>query len=255
MLVFSSPKSGFTLVEVAVGMIVIGLLLGGILQGMEIYRNSQINAIGTQLKEIDTAITTFKNTYNALPGDFRSPNRIPNCTTAPCNRAGNGNMIIETLPANGQLASIQSTVNMESTTVWAHLFAADLLGGYTLTNVDAEIAPGVSSPVSPLEFGYMLAWQGWNATLGNYNRPLDPQNYLGTYATFREGATICWLCVMNGREMNQLDTKFDDGTSISGRIRDTVRNCPEWNQSSLDCRTWNTQAGRFLGFYYAISAD
>ena len=84
-------QSGFTLVELAIVMIIIGLLIGGILKGQELIANAQTTATVAQLKGIDGALSTFRDKYSTLPGDMLSPNtRLRDCNAAPCNNPGNG---------------------------------------------------------------------------------------------------------------------------------------------------------------------
>ncbi|HIL28602.1 MAG TPA: prepilin-type N-terminal cleavage/methylation domain-containing protein, partial [Micavibrio sp.] len=81
-------QAGFTLVELAVVMIIIGLLIGGVLKGQELIANAQIASTVAGIKGIDAATSTFNDTYNAFPGDMSNAlTRLPNCA-APC---ANGN--------------------------------------------------------------------------------------------------------------------------------------------------------------------
>ncbi|MCD8566562.1 MAG: prepilin-type N-terminal cleavage/methylation domain-containing protein [Alphaproteobacteria bacterium] len=63
-----TSQKGFTLVELAIVMIIIGLLIGGILKGQELIANAQITNAVTQIKGMDGAVATFRETYNAFPG-------------------------------------------------------------------------------------------------------------------------------------------------------------------------------------------
>jgi prepilin-type N-terminal cleavage/methylation domain-containing protein len=119
-------KAGFTLVEISIVMIIIGLLIGGIFSGMKLIDNANIQKTVQDLKAIDTAVPTFRDTYRALPGDIRSPStRIPNCTIAPCSVGGNGDRGISPL-VTGFTDSVM-TLTDERFTFWHHLQAADLI--------------------------------------------------------------------------------------------------------------------------------
>ncbi|HMD55271.1 MAG TPA: prepilin-type N-terminal cleavage/methylation domain-containing protein, partial [Phycisphaerae bacterium] len=87
-------QAGFTLVELAIVMIIIGLLIAGVLKGQALIANAQVTSTVAQVKAIEAATTTFKDTYNALPGDLGPAGvpalRLPNCAAAPCSTAGNG---------------------------------------------------------------------------------------------------------------------------------------------------------------------
>jgi prepilin-type N-terminal cleavage/methylation domain-containing protein len=254
---FSFANKGFSLVEIAVAIVVIGLIIGAIIQGVEIARNQKVNSLIAQIKEIDSALISFKDTYGALPGDFSRPNRIANCNTPPCNRAGNRNTLIESTPGAGQPGGLPVTTNMEVTALWAQLSAADLLGGYILTQNDAEFAPGVGFPVSPFDSAILVAY--WGNTAGNNLFPMA--NYLSLYNNVQGTPGCGWYCAMRINEVIALDEKLDDGSPIQGIIRDVWADCNVGaggtpTTSQADCINWNPNApSRFYSFIYQLSAN
>ena len=62
-------QRGFTLVEISIVLVVIGLILGGILIGRDLIRSAELRRDITQIEKINVATQTFKNKYNCLPGD------------------------------------------------------------------------------------------------------------------------------------------------------------------------------------------
>ena len=68
-----TSQAGFTLVELAIVMIIIGLLIAGVLKGQELIGNARVTSTVAQIKAIDAATSTFKDTYAALPGDMTTP--------------------------------------------------------------------------------------------------------------------------------------------------------------------------------------
>lgn len=73
--------NGFTLVEISIVMIIIGLLIGGTFGGMKLIENMQVIKTVQDLKAIESAALTFKDTYGRLPGDM--PNTAARLPTAP----------------------------------------------------------------------------------------------------------------------------------------------------------------------------
>ena len=64
---------GFTLVEISIVMIIIGLLIGGTFGGMKLVEISEVSRTIRDLKAIDSSALTFKDTFGRLPGDIVSP--------------------------------------------------------------------------------------------------------------------------------------------------------------------------------------
>jgi len=64
-----SQQSGFTLIEIAIVLVIIGLLLGGVLKGQEMIENSRIKSVVTDMRGMSTAFTGYFDRYRALPGD------------------------------------------------------------------------------------------------------------------------------------------------------------------------------------------
>jgi len=67
-------QKGFTLVELAVVMIIIGLLIGGILKGQELITNARITSTIGEMEGISAAYNDFRNQFNAVPGDLSAAN-------------------------------------------------------------------------------------------------------------------------------------------------------------------------------------
>src|ERR1700674_5205343 len=62
-------QSGFTLVEIAIVLVIIGLLLGGILKGQEMITQAKIKNIVNDFNGITAAINSYQDRYRSLPGD------------------------------------------------------------------------------------------------------------------------------------------------------------------------------------------
>jgi prepilin-type N-terminal cleavage/methylation domain-containing protein len=111
-------QAGFTLIEISIVLIIIGLLLGGVLKGQELIENAKIKRVNNDFNGISAAVYSYLDRYNALPGD--DPNALTRWATP--TDAGDGDGIIA-----GE--SITSTATDESANVWDHLRRANLITG------------------------------------------------------------------------------------------------------------------------------
>lgn len=125
-MVRQSREQGFTLVEIAIVLVIIGLLIGGVLKGQEMITNAKVSKVENDYKGITAAILAYQDRYGVLPGDDPSAStRFPGTWSAADN--GNGNGVVG--PA-GAGAAWNSTVNTtENRLIWKHLRGAGFLKG------------------------------------------------------------------------------------------------------------------------------
>src|SRR2546429_2625420 len=109
-------RQGFTLVEIAIVLVIIGLLLGGILKGQEMITQAKIKNIMSDFSGISAAYHGYQDRYRAIPGD--DPNAATRWSTAPAATAGSGNGVVVGTYNNGNAACAAS---VESCSFWDHL--------------------------------------------------------------------------------------------------------------------------------------
>jgi prepilin-type N-terminal cleavage/methylation domain-containing protein len=127
----NSSEAGFTLVEIAIVLVIIGLLLGGILKGQEMITQAKIKNVINDFNGITAAVTSYQDRYRALPGDDQ--NATTRWTTqAPAN--GNGDGVIAGLyNANNTAGTGGAPANTaESNLFWQHLRIAGFVPGLTM---------------------------------------------------------------------------------------------------------------------------
>ena len=65
-------RKGFTLVELSIVLVIIGLLIGGILAAQSMIETTKVNKIVSQIQQYDAMVTNFQTKYNGLPGDSKA---------------------------------------------------------------------------------------------------------------------------------------------------------------------------------------
>lgn len=208
-----SGEKGFTLVELAIVMIIIGLLIGGILKGQELISNARVAATATQIKGFDAAINTFRDSYSAFPGDMVSPNtRLPDCTGACAANptggdTGNGRIEQNNFPI--------AAAGNEAQKLWLHLNAANVISGVQNVNT---LAYGEAYPGSDVGGGYQVSFSNngdlpgntatANARVGHY---ILLSGALTAIPTENDGVIAADL-------MRRVDEKTDDGAPNTGSV-------------------------------------
>ena len=111
-------QQGFTLIEIAIVLVIIGLLLGGVLKGQEMITNAKIKRLENDFNGLLSAVYSYQDRYQSLPGDDAAAAG----RWAAVTRSGNGNGLIA-----GNWNSTRATD--ESRLFWQHLRASGLITG------------------------------------------------------------------------------------------------------------------------------
>lgn len=210
----NKKQSGFTLVEIAIVLVVIGLLLGGILKGQQLINSARVRNLADQNSGVQAAYYGFVDRFRNLPGDMRPAAACaaigaavdPLCSTTPT-VGGDGDGRIE-IPAAGNVTEIGA--------VWSHLSVAGFLtgsysgdpadeAGYRNTSVaNGEVpANAFQGPILLGHFDYYV--DGALATQGSVTR-------LGY--SFGGNIPVPLL--------RDLDQKLDDGVAGTGVLRSAM---------------------------------
>jgi len=140
-------QTGFTLIEITVVLVILGLLLGGVLKGQELITGARVRNLISQQDGIKAAFFGFQDRFRAPPGDYAQAtiNISGVATSAACgNGNGNGNGHIE-------------TTNNEMVLAWEHLSKAGFLAGnYTCAATESN----TTTPVNRYNVYVRLIYDG-----------------------------------------------------------------------------------------------
>jgi prepilin-type N-terminal cleavage/methylation domain-containing protein len=181
---------GFTLIEIAIVLVIIGLLLGGVLKGQELITGARVRNLISQQDGIKAAFFGFQDRYRALPGDYAAASQNIKCpSTCP---DGNGNGRIEKTP-------------IEFTYAWTHLTAAGFMNGsYTATS--GSVVDDNTTPKNPYSQFIELVYDGIYGT-GTSGTPAALKHNLKT------GNQV------PSEILAEVDRKIDDGKATSGAFQ------------------------------------
>jgi prepilin-type N-terminal cleavage/methylation domain-containing protein len=214
-------QAGFTLVELAIVMIIIGLLIGGVLKGQQLIVNAQITATVAQIKSIDAATTSFRDNYAGMPGDITNPGtRLSQCTAAPCSNPGDGDGKIDNAAPAG--INFSGPPAGEQLAYWAQLNAAGLLTG--LQPALAMTTWGDQMPASKLAGGgFDIGWYAGNATFPSQSNGIAANVLTGHYLALHGSAGLAMGVAapdafMTANQADRIDTKIDDGVGNTGTV-------------------------------------
>lgn len=205
---------GFTLIEMSIVLVIIGLIVGGILVGQELVAGAKIRAQVSQITQIAQALNTFKGKYDKLPGDWYTGTTAFGLSGGNATGQRDDNVIDDMNPVNAYMHSI----GYEGVYFFAHLVQAKLIPATYMAGVDtAGTACWIDSSMG-------------NA--GYYSMALNPQ--YGMMATTWQGSTWVWLglndCaantvnvagiipVMTPSQAYAIDIKMDDGIPGTGTV-------------------------------------
>ena len=194
-------QSGFTLIEIAIVLVIIGLLLGGVLKGQELINSARVKNLANDFKNVPIFIYGYQDKFKALPGDqpqasldaqFPPANTATVCTPA----ATAGHCVTNNGIIDGGWDS--TTVADESFVFWQHVRLAGFGPGATaLASADYRPRNAVN--------GFIGVTNSAQAPITSGGVPMR-----GTYIVCSDS--------IPGKFAKQLDTTLDDGNTASGSV-------------------------------------
>lgn len=200
-----SRQQGFTLIEIAIVLVIIGLLLGGILKGQELITSARVRNLISQQDGIKAAFYGFQDRYRALPGDYNSATTNIQSVT----QNGNGDGRITTVAGGGAVE--------EPILAWEHLAKSGFINGnYTY----AATVGDLNTPKNPY---------------GQYVQIAYDNNYFSTVATPPQRHNLKTGNQIPVEIVAEVDRKIDDGNAQTGSFVFSSYSATGGNPTQANC--------------------
>lgn len=238
---YSHNHSGFTLVELSIVLVIIGLIVGGVLVGRDLIQSAKLRSVLSDIEKFNSATLTFENKYNCLPGDcpnatdffgtFASCNVWSNfqgMDNSTCNgNVNDGKILFASYGEEAPPGQYNYWFFDETFLFWQHLSLAGLIKGkYAGGAISTGSAkPGINVPTSQLEKGcYSVSYSFVGARTDAF--PVYAMNAnifaIGNQVVDNDGAEL-FSCVgglysLPAIAAQNLDSKIDDGKPYIGNV-------------------------------------
>lgn len=242
-------KNGFSLVELSIVLVILGLLVGGILAGQSLIRASELRAVSTEYQRFTTAALTFRDKYFYLPGDIPNAESFwgtaavadASCISTP----GTG---VLTCNGNGDGRVNNSTRSHEVPRFWEHLNNAGLLeGGYTGIQGGGGTGIGCTSPLGTncpksrvSKAGYNISYSSGASSSSTHAHRAGHILFFGNNSLANGAVNDSPVAaVLATEEAWNIDTKMDDGRPAFGDVIVTYKKgyAQAFAADTVDCST------------------
>lgn len=218
MITFAHPRNrAFTLIELSIVLVLIGLIVGGILSGNELIKNAKVRKTVSLIDNVKTATTAFINKFACMPGDCEATDDLGLSSADDPVLVGNmkvNGQVIENGPPN--------FTGEEGYLFWVHLSQAGLIAEtFSYSGTASVFNDNISlhSPAVPMNIAASL-WATIPDTLGGVLP--DTDNYLWiANLQFAPAAAVAFgaFGALDPLENYSIDFKIDDGYPSTGSVK------------------------------------
>jgi prepilin-type N-terminal cleavage/methylation domain-containing protein len=225
---------GFTLIEMSIVLVIIGLIVGGVLVGQSLISAAGVRATISQIEKYNQAVNTFYGKYGYLPGDIPAgpASQFGFGARGQYAGEGDGNGILEGV-FHDTAAMNNGTIGQtgELTMFWQDLSAARLIeAGFSSASsttlpsgtITLSSSPSVDAYLPAAKIGagnYIYVWSSGSALSGNLNGLSSGSlNFFGISAVSQIFPYLASVPALTVQQAYSIDTKIDDGLPQSGRV-------------------------------------
>ncbi len=205
-------QHGFSLIEISIALIIIGLIVSAISAGTSLLDAARIRSVIAEVEEYKNQVNLFQSKLRALPGDFRDAgalwgNDCAGSTSGSDTCSGNGNRLT--------LDNDISTVTSESLRAWQHLNRAQV-ADYSLSGLPS--GTGCSSQ-NCADIEVNIPTSGWPSAGYSFYSGNDDNIRLALFLGRETEDDWNSTSAMDPAEVSSIDTKTDDGNPVTGLVR------------------------------------
>jgi len=222
----SSTAAGFTLIELSLVLVIIGLIIGGVLVGRDLVAAAQVRAQISQIEKYNTAVNAFRSKYGYLPGDIPDPvaTQYGFLARGTSPGQGDGDGIVEGI-GNAGTINLLSLSGGETEMFWVDLAAANLVeGGFSNNGIlwpSVVTLANLSQWLPPAKIGqgnYIYVWSEPAASGGTAQS--NGFNYFGLsqITALSVAGLPTSTAGLSVQQAYNIDTKMDDGLPQTGRV-------------------------------------
>ncbi|MEJ7927040.1 prepilin-type N-terminal cleavage/methylation domain-containing protein [Sphingobium sp. AN641] len=220
---YKKSQFAFSLVELSIVLVILGLLTGGILAGQSLIRAAEVRAISADASRYEAALAAFRDRYFSWPGDIKNATAFWGTRIAGSDQTCYATINVYTGTCNGNgdgiylnRSDFSDVTNGERFLSMQHLSYAGLIeGSFTgasASSTSYSISPGVNSPQSKIGT-INLSYANVASNLAHYFPNTKTSNVLNFN---NPGGAATKL--LKPEEIWNLDTKLDDGKPASGKV-------------------------------------
>ena len=237
----TNTQHGFTLIELSIVLVIIGLIVGGVLVGQDLIKAAEIRATVGQVEKYNSAVNTFRTKYNGIPGDIPQATAgafgLLQLTYGTALGFGDGNGLIEG-GSSGGLIPLGETLLF-----WRHMSDANLVDGQLGSVSNSAITASTGAAGTVTTINQSLPDSKTSPTNSFIVYSVAGLNYyqLTPLTGITGNAYTAGTTALTPIQAFSIDTKLDDGQPINGIVQAkgisaTPNTAPSFNSTSASTK-------------------